>query len=54
MPRGMSFSGTELWLQQVIKTNDGFQPLFSINPRFYRPPYGKIADQQIEFLASKG
>lgn len=51
---GMSYSSDELWQQQVVTTNDEFKQLFNISPRFYRPPYGEISDQQIEYLASKG
>ena len=50
----MSYSSDELWQQQVVTTNDEFKQLFNISPRFYRPPYGEISDQQIEYLASKG
>jgi peptidoglycan/xylan/chitin deacetylase (PgdA/CDA1 family) len=51
---GMRYNGDELWQQQVSPTNDEFQQLFNITPRFYRPPYGEITDKQIEYLASKG
>jgi len=51
---GMSYNGDELWQQQVSPTNDEFQQLFNITPRFYRPPYGEITDKQIEYLATKG
>jgi len=51
---GMRYNGDELWQQQVAPTNDEFQQLFNITPRFYRPPYGEITDKQIEYLASKG
>jgi len=51
---GMSYGAEELWQTQVVKTNDEFQRLFSITPRFYRPPYGEIADEQVDLLAQKG
>ena len=51
---GMRYSADELWQNQVVKTNDEFQQLFNIIPRFYRPPYGEISDAQVEFLAEKG
>ena len=51
---GMNYNGDELWQQQVSPTNDEFQQLFNITPRFYRPPYGEITDKQIEYLANKG
>lgn len=51
---GMRYSADDLWENQVIKTNDEFQLLFQITPRFYRPPYGEISDEQIELLADKG
>ncbi len=51
---GMSYNGDELWQQQVSPTNDEFQQLFKLTPRFYRPPYGEITDKQIEYLAAKG
>jgi peptidoglycan/xylan/chitin deacetylase (PgdA/CDA1 family) len=50
---GMTYSPNELWQKQVIKTNRVFQALFNITPRFYRPPYGDITDEQVAFLASK-
>ena len=51
---GMSASSDELWQQQVAPTNDEFQQLFNITPRFYRPPYGEITDEQVALLASRG
>lgn len=51
---GLEYSEDDLWQKQVAKTNDKFQQLFNITPRFYRPPYGEISDAQVEHLASKG
>lgn len=51
---GMSYSADDLWQHQVAKTNDEFQQLFNVTPRFYRPPYGEISDAQVKLLAAKG
>ena len=51
---GMIYSPAELWQQQVVNTNAEFQTLFGITPRFYRPPYGEITDDQVSFLLDKG
>ncbi len=51
---GMAYSAEELWQQQVLKTNNEFQLSFNITPRFYRPPYGEISDDQVTFLKDKG
>jgi len=51
---GMDYSPAELWQQQVMKTNEALQKTFDITPRFYRPPYGEITDEQVVFLAEKG
>jgi len=51
---GMTYNADELWQNQVAKTNDEFQQLFNITPRFYRPPYGEISDVQVKLLAEKG
>ncbi len=50
---GISYNAEDLWQKQVIKTNQAFRQLFAITPRFYRPPYGEITDEQVRFLASK-
>lgn len=51
---GMDYSPNELWQQQVVKTNEAFQSIVNITPRFYRPPYGEISDEQVQFLTDQG
>lgn len=53
-PHGRSLTNDELWQQQVLKTNELFQASVGITPRFYRPPYGEITDEQIAFLDERG
>jgi len=53
-PHSGDFSTQTLWQQQVQKTNEQMQDLFGITPRFYRPPYGEISDEQVTFLEQKG
>ncbi|GAA0814167.1 hypothetical protein GCM10009111_10650 [Colwellia asteriadis] len=51
---GTTLSVDALWQQQVVKTNNEFQRLFNITPRFYRPPYGEITDEQVQSLTEHG
>jgi len=53
-PHSADFSTEILWQQQVLKTNEQVQSLLGITPRFYRPPYGEISDEQVSFLEQKG
>jgi len=53
-PHSADFSTEMLWQQQVLKTNEEMQRLFGITPRFYRPPYGEVSDEQVVFLEQKG
>ncbi|WP_076411982.1 polysaccharide deacetylase family protein [Shewanella sp. UCD-KL12] len=53
-PYGRSLTNEVLWQQQVLKTNALFQSSVGITPRFYRPPFGEITDEQIAFLDEKG
>ena len=53
-PHSADFSTQVLWQQQVLKTNEEMQSLLGITPRFYRPPYGEISDEQMTFLEQKG
>lgn len=53
-PHGRELSDQQLWQEQVLKTNELFQDSLGITPRFYRPPYGEISDEQIAFLDEKG
>ena len=51
---GMAYTPDDLWQKQVLNTNQEFQKHFKVTPRFYRPPYGEITDEQVAFLARKG
>jgi len=42
------------WQEQIEKTNTLFWNVFGLKSRLFRPPYGRINDNQIEFLADKG
>ena len=42
------------WQEQIEKTNNIFWEVLGIKSRLFRPPYGHINDEQIEFLANKG
>lgn len=53
-PHGATLSNELLWQQQVQRTNDLMEQQLGYQTRFYRPPYGEITDEQIEYLESKG
>ena len=53
-PYGTELTPQALWQQQVVKTNRKFKEIIGYQPRFYRPPYGDINDQQIDYLKSQG
>ncbi len=43
-----------LWHLQVERTNKEFQVNGIGSPRYFRPPFGAITQEQIDFLAKKG
>ncbi|MBE0365802.1 hypothetical protein PULV_b0466 [Pseudoalteromonas ulvae UL12] len=43
-----------LWQNEIINTNDIIFNLVGYAPRLFRPPYGRIRSDQIEYLASRG
>ncbi|QDO82276.1 polysaccharide deacetylase family protein [Shewanella psychropiezotolerans] len=53
-PHGRSLTNNDLWQTQILKTNELFETMLGISPRFYRPPYGEITDEQVAFLDEKG
>lgn len=53
-PHSAGYSTQVLWQQQVLRTNIEMESLFGFTPRFYRPPYGEVSDEQVEFLEEKG
>jgi peptidoglycan/xylan/chitin deacetylase (PgdA/CDA1 family) len=44
----------KLWHEQINKTNHLFKEMFGFTSRLFRPPYGKITDKQVQYLADKG
>lgn len=50
---GYSFSTQHLWESQVVNTQEEFSNHGIEEPTFYRPPFGAITQQQIDFLATK-
>lgn len=53
-PHSAKFSTQKLWNEQVLKTNNEMYKQLGITPRFYRPPYGEVSDEQILFLEAQG
>lgn len=53
-PHGRALSTEKLWQEQVLKTNQLFESMVGVSPRFYRPPFGEITDEQIAFLDEQG
>ena len=53
-PHGMALLPDELWREQIDKTNQAFKQIIGHKPRFYRPPYGEITDQQVEDMGQQG
>ncbi|AUS04893.1 glycoside hydrolase family 2 TIM barrel-domain containing protein [Pseudotamlana carrageenivorans] len=51
---GSAFSNVDLWVNQVQKTFDEFETKASCTATYYRPPFGAITQDQINFLAEKG
>jgi peptidoglycan/xylan/chitin deacetylase (PgdA/CDA1 family) len=52
-PNGISFSNELLWESQVEKSMLEFTKFGIQNHTYYRPPFGAISQNQIDFLASK-
>lgn len=52
-PHGGALTNDDLWQTQILKTNELFETMLGISPRFYRPPYGEITDEQLAFLDEK-
>ncbi|MCJ8270711.1 MAG: polysaccharide deacetylase family protein, partial [Psychrosphaera sp.] len=50
----MALLPDELWREQIDKTNLMFKQIIGHKPRFYRPPYGEITEQQIEYIGQQG
>jgi beta-galactosidase len=50
---GHAASNEDLWENQVHKTNLEFQKYGIPKPKYYRPPFGAITNQQINFLFNK-
>ncbi|GAA4895853.1 hypothetical protein GCM10023311_20760 [Flaviramulus aquimarinus] len=51
---GWELSKENLWQNQVEKSIETFKLNGTAKPKYYRPPYGAITQDQIDFLASKG
>ncbi|MFL1013357.1 polysaccharide deacetylase family protein [Flavisericum labens] len=51
---GFELSKEDLWQNQVLKSMDAFKLCGTDKPKYYRPPYGAISQDQIDFLAKKG
>ncbi len=51
---GWELSSEYLWQNQVKKAIKVFEQHEAGSPNYYRPPFGAITQEQIEFLASKG
>lgn len=43
-----------IWEQQVARTVEELKTVAGIQSKYYRPPFGGITQQQINFLGSKG
>lgn len=52
-PNGVSFSNEFLWETQVEKCYHEFEKYGIDHHKYYRPPFGAISQEQIDFLASK-
>lgn len=50
---GYSFSNQFLWESQIENTLQEFSKYGINDAKFYRPPYGAITQEQIDFLATK-
>jgi peptidoglycan/xylan/chitin deacetylase (PgdA/CDA1 family) len=50
---GISFSNDFLWKTQVEKCTNEFTKHGISDAKYYRPPFGSISQEQIDFLASK-
>ncbi|MDP5092069.1 MAG: polysaccharide deacetylase family protein [Polaribacter sp.] len=50
---GWTFSNEQLWQNQVEKCNTELSNYGVKNVRYFRPPFGAITQNQIDFLASK-
>jgi beta-galactosidase len=51
---GWEQSKENLWQNQVVKSIEAFELNGAGKPKYYRPPFGAITQEQIDFLAIKG
>lgn len=51
---GWEISKEDLWHDQIEKTFKQLELNGVSNPKYYRPPFGAITQDQIDFLAKKG
>lgn len=51
---GWKLSKEDLWQNQVLKSMDAFKLSGIDKPKYYRPPYGAITQDQVDFLANRG
>jgi peptidoglycan/xylan/chitin deacetylase (PgdA/CDA1 family) len=53
-PHGPTLSPEVLWTEQIDKANQAFKQVSGHKPRFYRPPFGEITEQQIDYIRDTG
>ncbi len=51
---GLTSENEILWKTQVSRTNHRFDSLFGFQPKYFRPPFGAITEDQIKFLGVRG
>ncbi len=52
-PNGISMSNNDLWYNQIEKTSQMLKDLSLQEIQYYRPPFGAITQNQIDFLTNK-
>lgn len=51
---GQNVDKNEVWVEQISKTIKEFKEVVNITPTYFRPPFGRITQEQINYYAEKG
>lgn len=53
-PNCADMNPEDLWSDQIQSTSDVYDSLFGLQVKLYRPPFGAVSDDQLEFLSNRG
>ncbi|NTS75610.1 polysaccharide deacetylase family protein [Catenovulum sp. SM1970] len=53
-PHSPTLTADDLWQDQIERTNDLFEEYLGFKSRLFRPPYGEITQEQVNYLNDRG